>query len=177
MSNLFNGMVLLFLNFNINIGRSSIGLLPDFLGFIFIVNGVKELSNESEFFKKVNPYARNMTYFTLVLYILNFLGLRFGYTVSILQFIASILGLYVSYLCIKGIIDMEELNGWDLQGKSLYVSWVVLAVLSIITSTIGFLARFGAIILILGNFITIIVYLFHFNQAKRLYLDITNEYK
>jgi hypothetical protein len=70
MSSLFNGMVLLFLNFHINIGRSSIGLLPDFLGFIYIVKGAKELSNESEFFKKVNPYARNMTYFTLVLYIL-----------------------------------------------------------------------------------------------------------
>lgn len=174
MSNLFYGMVLLFLNFNINIGNSSIGLLPDFIGFIFIVNGVKELSDESEFFIKVNPYARNMTYFTLVLYILNLLGLKFGYAMTILQFIASVLGLYVSYLCIRGIRDMEDLHGWDLQGKSLYLSWQVLSVLFIITSTIGFLAGYGAIILIIANIITIIVYLFHFNQTKRLYLDVTN---
>lgn len=174
MNNLFIGMLLLFLNFNINIGNISIGLLPDFLGYIYILKGVKELSNESRFFSKVNPFARNMTYFTLVLYIFNLIGLKIGYVMFILGLISSLLGLYVAYLCVKGIRDMEELNGWELKGETLYKTWQVLAVLSILSSTIAFIAGIGAIFMLIGNIILIIVYLVSFNQTKKLYLDITN---
>lgn len=174
MNNLFIGMLLLFLNFNINIESISIGLFPDFLGYIYIMKGVKELSNESSFFLKVNPFARNMTYFTFVLYIFNLIGLKIGYVMTILGLISTLFGLYVAYLCIKGIRDMEVLNGWDLQGESLFKTWQVLAVFSIISSTIAFIAGIGAILIIIGNIILIIVYLVSFNHTKKLYLDITN---
>ncbi len=176
MSNLFIGMLLLFLNFNLNIGNISIGLIPDFLGYIFIVKGVVELSNESQLFVKVKPYASGMIYYSGALYIFNLLGLgaSLGFIWYILQLISVLMCLYITYFCVKGIKDMEELNGYDLHGETLYKSWIFLAVLSIISSSIAFLVGFGAIIIIIVNFIAIIMYLVNFNQTKKLYLDITN---
>ena len=40
MSSIFTGMLLVFLDFNINLGRSKIGLLPDFIGYIVMAGGL-----------------------------------------------------------------------------------------------------------------------------------------
>lgn len=43
MNHVFWGLLLIFLNFNITIDDSMIGILPDFAGFILIVLGLKSL--------------------------------------------------------------------------------------------------------------------------------------
>ena len=40
-------MLLVFLDFSINLGRIRIGLIPDFIGYIIMVKGLSELSDES----------------------------------------------------------------------------------------------------------------------------------
>lgn len=41
MSNIFVGLLLIFLDFDLNVGSSTIGLIPDFLGGIFLMDSVK----------------------------------------------------------------------------------------------------------------------------------------
>ena len=60
MSSIFTGMLLVFLDFNINLGRSKIGLLPDFIGYIVMAGGLAELQSESESFAKVKGFAKGM---------------------------------------------------------------------------------------------------------------------
>lgn len=48
MANLFWGAVFIFLNINLNLGHSQIGLLPEFVGYILLINWVKRIRKEEE---------------------------------------------------------------------------------------------------------------------------------
>jgi hypothetical protein len=55
MKNLFIGFIFVFLDFNLNISNSKIGLIPDFIGYLIIINGLMDMSEESTRFIKVMP--------------------------------------------------------------------------------------------------------------------------
>jgi len=75
-------MLLVFLDFNINLGRSKIGLLPDFIGYIVMAGGLAELQSESESFAKVKGFAKGMAVYSGILYLLDLLGFSFSLTSS-----------------------------------------------------------------------------------------------
>ena len=57
MRQIFWGMLFLFLDFNLNLGSSSIGLIPDFAGCIFLIRGLDALAGESVRFVQARPWA------------------------------------------------------------------------------------------------------------------------
>ena len=50
MNNIFIGFIFVFLDFNLDLGSSRIGLIPDFIGYVLIYQGLKELSGQSRRF-------------------------------------------------------------------------------------------------------------------------------
>jgi len=44
MSRIFTGFLFIFLDFNLNLGNSQIGLIPDFIGYIIMLGGLAEMS-------------------------------------------------------------------------------------------------------------------------------------
>ena len=57
MRNIFVGLLFIFLDFNLDFGTTRVGLIPDFIGYIMVFQGLKELIFLSEHFAKAKPFA------------------------------------------------------------------------------------------------------------------------
>ena len=68
MRNIFSGFILIFLDFNLNLGNSTIGLIPDFIGYFVMIGGLDQMVGESTIFTKVRPFVVGMAVYTGILY-------------------------------------------------------------------------------------------------------------
>lgn len=172
MKNLFIGLLLVYLEFNINIGTSAIGLFPDFLGYIFIIKGLTELADESERFFKLKTISTVMAVYSAILYVANLVGL--AATNSWLSFVFGIGGLiaslYISFNIVMGIKDIEQIHDYKLNSETLYSSWKLIAVFSFL-AYITIIFPGLAIVAMILNVIFIICFLAAFSKAKNLYYD------
>jgi len=75
MHKIFIGLILVFLDFNFDINTTRIGLIPDFLGYISILQGIKEMKSKSPFFSKIFPITNFALFFSILIYFLDLIGL------------------------------------------------------------------------------------------------------
>ena len=173
MSSIFTGMLLVFLNFNLDLGHTRIGLIPTFIGYIFFVRGLSELAEYSNRFTKVVPFAKGMAVFTGITYALDLFGFsaRLGTAVSfVLGLITTVISLYISYSIIMGIMDIEATRAQDLNSAQLLSTWKLLATFSLITYLL-LLVPAIAMISIIASFIIGIYYLYIFSKSKNLFAE------
>ena len=69
MKKLFWGFFFIYLNFNLNFNQHSLNVLPDFVGYILLLQGARILEDESEFFSRARPFATGMTIYSAILWI------------------------------------------------------------------------------------------------------------
>ena len=170
MSNIFIGMLLVFLDFNLNVGNSTIGLIPDFIGYFIMTKGIIELSSESSNFSKVIPIAKGMIIYAGSIYLMDLLGISYslGIITYILGLISTVASLYISYHVVIGIGDIERQTSKVLNAELLFRAWKVMAIFSVIMYLLIFiplLAIFG----VLTGLGVSIYYLVVFNRSKNLY--------
>ena len=171
MQRIFTGMLLVFLDFNLDFGASRLGLLPDFLGYIFMLRGLRELDGFSPQFGRITLYVRGMAVYWAVCYALDLFGLSSALGVIftfVLGLVSTLFSLYISYTIIRGIIEIEEGRLQDLSAAKLLSVWKIWAVLALLTYALLFLPGL-AMAAILGSFIAGIYYLYVFNQTKNLF--------
>lgn len=171
MNNIFYGMLFVFLDFNIQFGTTTVGLIPDFIGYILIVQGLAELTAGDDRFARVRPTAIGMAVYTGVLYAMDLFGISPAMPplfVFLLGLASKLVSLYVSYNIVMGVNDLETLLGQDLNGRSLYTAWTILAVLSLAVYMLLLIPALGAICLIAG-FVVAIVFLVALSRSKNLY--------
>jgi len=164
-------MLFVFLDFNFNSGSVSIGLIPDFLGYIIMINGLNELLEKGNRFSKAKSYANIMAIYTGILYVMDIVGISFAigrYVCFGLGLISTAISLYISYNIVIGIMDMEKDEGCELNSVSLYTNWKLLAVFSIATYIL-ILIPVLAILGMIGGFIVAICFLVSFSKSKNLY--------
>ncbi|MDD4113759.1 MAG: hypothetical protein PHC56_12135 [Herbinix sp.] len=172
MGNVFIGFILVFLDFNLDIGSSRIGLIPDFIGYIYILKGLEELDGESTFFMKVKPFVTGMAVYSGILYIMDLFGISvsLGLFTYVLAFVSIAISLYISYNIVMGVIDMEGKYNTTLNGERLKSTWTLLAVFNILT-IVSLLTPLLTIIGIILSFIATIIFLVDFNNSKKLYYN------
>ncbi len=177
MQNIFIGFILIFLDFNLNLGNSQIGLIPDFIGYIVMIKGLLEMAQESQLFMKVAPFAKGMAIYTGILYLMDLFGVSssLGALAYILGIASTIISLYISYYIVMGIKETEERHSAFLNGDSLKSMWTILAVLSIAVY-ITLLLPALAILCIIISFAVAIFFLVAFSKSKNLYYDMKNQY-
>ncbi len=166
------GFVFVFLDFDITHNISKIGLLPDFIGYIFLYKGLQELAKDSPLFKKMKPYTIGMAIYTGILYFCDLKGFTLylgGYSL-ILRVISFIFSLYISYKIIMGIIKIEEVNESDLNGDTLKRIWIQRTIFAVLTIMFVFIFKVYIILNVLTAALSI-YFLFEFKKAKRLYDD------
>ncbi len=173
MNNIFIGMLFVFLDFNLEFGATRVGLIPDFIGYILIVQGLTELTAGKDRFSRVRPVAIGMAVYTAVLYALDLFGMLLT-TEPLLAFFlglaSTILSLYVSYGVVMGINDLEAALEQDLNARSLYTAWTVLAVLSLAVYMLSLIPVLSLVCLIAGIVVGI-VFLVMLNKTKNLYYN------
>ena len=172
MSNIFIGLILVFLDFNLNLGNSTIGLIPDFIGYIIMIKGLEEMAPESVLFIKVKPFATGMAIYSVVLYIMDLLGISMslGALIYLLAIISTAISLYISYNIVMGVIDMEEKYNTALNGDTLKSTWKLCAIFNVL-SFVSLLIPLVAIVSIIVTLIVSIYFLVVFSKSKNLYYD------
>ena len=170
MNRIFIGMLFVFLNFNLDLGGGSrIGLIPTFLGYIYMLNGLAEIEELSPRFSKVMPWVKWMSIYMAFVYVMDVFGISTDLAMTfILSFASTILGLYISYNIIMGIKDIELEKIQDLGSGKLYSTWKLLAVFTILAHSMFFIADLS-IIAIMGSFMVGVYYLYVFSQTKRAF--------
>ena len=165
MGKIFGGFLLTFLEFNLTMGNCTLGLLPDFIGYLCILSGVVELADEGGSFKKVKPFVIGMAVYSTIIYILNFLGITSG--LWWLSIIATVCAFWISYQIIKGVSEIEERYHADLKSKTLNTTWLVM----VIVQAVSFLALWIPILGLLSivGVIASIVFLVMFFQSCKVY--------
>lgn len=172
MDKIFIGFILIFLDFDLNLGNSHIGLIPDFVGYIVMIKGLVEMDRESPVFMEVEPYATGMAVYTAILYLIDVFGvsMSLGLLSYILGITSTIISLYISHKIVMGVIDMERIYNTLFNGESLKSTWSILAVLNILIF-ISLLNPVIAIVCTIAAFIADICFLVAFNNSKNLYYD------
>lgn len=175
MHNIFIGLLLVFFDFSLNLGSMHIGLIPDFIGYIYIRKGIMELTEHSEWFSKINNITLGMAIYSGVIYCLDLLGISTSMNNAVITFILGIVStvvmLYITYGIVMGIKDMETGLGCDLNSSGLIMTWKIYAVCSVIIFFFYFIPGLN----ILGVIITFIVYIYFlyiFYTSKKSYESI-----
>ena len=167
---IFIGLVFLFLNFSITLGSCSIGLIPDFVGYIFLLRGCAQLEDKSSRFAQIRTPAIVMAIYTGVLYGLNLFGLpaNWGAVGWVLSLAAMAVTLWITYRIVQGVEDLESLSRRDLQSSHLKSLWTANAVLTGINYLISWVPVLS-LVGFLGNAVVSILFLVAFYQSKKVY--------
>lgn len=133
MAKFFWGFFLIYLHFNLSFNGHTLNILPPFVGYWLLYQGLTELDGESGLFRNIRPFAVGMAVYTGVLWCGDLLGVeQVGDWKTLLGVILSLLGtvvsLYVSWAIIQGVRDMENSRGVDLNGAGMQRAWWVLVI-------------------------------------------------
>lgn len=172
MQSIFLGMLFAFLDINIRLGDATVGLIPDFVGYILMIKGLEEMTRESPLFARARPWAIAMAVYTGVLYAMDFLALsvQLRFLSWVLSVAAVTVSLIISRWILRGILEVEANRRLDLQAEALETLWKPLAVVQLVSCAFGWFPLIGGICA-LAAFVMGICYLVAFNKTKNAYLD------
>lgn len=164
-------MAFVFLNIDLNIGGFGFGLFPSFLGYLFILKGLTELSGLSIRFYKMTPTVLLVGAYSAVMYFMELMGgLGTGWLNYVLILISINLSLFVSYNFIMGIQDIEVHRGQNLNFAQLFFAWKVLAIFAFMP-LVARIVPMPAILPVAAGLAVGIYFLFVLDRTRRsLYL-------
>lgn len=170
MGKILIGLCMVLLEFNINMETAVIGLIPDFIGYILLVIGLKEMASESSFFQKAIPLSAGMTIYSAICYLLDLFGIT-----GVNDLIIIILGIintasffYILYLIIRGIEEMQTKSGRNLYTDSLNNIWLALLILNAGAYLLIFIPILSLICIISSSVATIVL-VWYIYKAKEEY--------
>lgn len=170
MTRIFTGFLFIFLDFTLNLGQVRLELIPDFIGYIIMLNGLRGMSSESRAFIKARPFAVFMAFYTGIVWLFDLLGsaVSYGPLSFILGIVSIIISFYISGKIVAGVMEMEQHYCADFNGKSLNTAFIVLVITGIL-SYLLLLVPALAVICLLVSFVAAICFLVAFNRSKNSY--------
>ena len=180
MKKLFWGFFFIYLNFHLNLNQHSLNILPNFVGYLLLLQGMKQLEEESRFFQSGRPFAVGMAVYEAVLWVGAIFGVTSGgWFGTVLGLISTAVSLYISWLLVQGVLEMENKRGADLLGAQMYSRWKLLLVLQIIGGLLGLMANLanlsvlfvvaGAVVMV--TLVAVILYLLCWKRTMDAYED------
>ena len=173
MQNIFLGFLFEMLDFNLDIGASTIGLIPDFIGFWLLNKGMSELSTESDIFSRKSGLALILMACSLVIYVIDLLGLSLGLLGPIIGIAMTIAKLYLEYQVLMGMFELEEYNHTHLGADDCKTKWIFVMVMNLLNIVLIWIPFINIVCLIIA-FIMGIVFLVSVNTFKNNYLEVKN---
>lgn len=173
MQNIFLGFLFEMLDFNLDIGASTIGLIPDFIGFWLLNKGMSELSTESDIFSRKSGLALILMACSLVIYVIDLLGLSLGLLGPIIGIAMTIAKFYLEYQVLIGMFELEEYNHTHLGADDCKTKWIFVMVMNLLNIVLIWIPFINIVCLIIA-FIMGIVFLVSVNTFKNNYLEVKN---
>ena len=169
MTKIFAGFLFVFLNFNFTLNDTyAINLLPDFVGFILLYMGTRELLEESPRYTKAGPWLLGLTAYGIASWVINLLGFNGGWVISLLTLVAAGVTYYATWLVIKGFEDIEKNNSVEIAAAESMRSWKICAILNIVAVALSWVPVLS-VLLLLGMVVVTIMLLVSLNKTRKLY--------
>ncbi len=176
MTQIFWGYILVLFHFRIN----GFDLLPNFLGYILVCVGLTKLLGESKSFKKARPLGMIMAIYSAVIAMGDLAGVGFaGALFTALNLISVGMWIYLTYLIVLGVKDLELNTGTALRFHYLFIIWKIQAVLQVAVrgllltqnQTMANISVLLTAILLALN----VLFLVYFYRAKTMYALVSDE--
>ena len=165
------GLILVYLNCNIGLPNGgALNLLPPWIGFWLLFRGAGRLAQkESPLFEKTRVWSIVLGIYSLAMWLMTLLGAAPGGLVGwVLSMAVIVVQLYLLWLFLVAIDDMEQRRKVDLGGKRLRKGWVAMAICSVAVC-LTFQFSIIAVPVLLANIIATVVYLVFFFQTSTAY--------
>lgn len=174
------GFLLLFLDFNLNFGRMSLNVLPEFVGYYLLLQGANEMKRVSPRFEVSQPFMVGMIIYTAILWVGSLLGVSLGMVGMVLGLIATAVHFYIAWLLVKALRELEENREADLYGAVLHKRWKILLGLTAavhLLRLLGMVAPMDAVgmaaaVLVLADIIWAFLFVLGWNRAAGLWEDL-----
>lgn len=151
MRKLFFGFLLMFLSFDLEINGHSLDVLPDFAGYLLLLQGMREMESESRLFQSARPFAVGMAVYTAILWVGELLAVTGeGWLLELLNFIAMIVALYIAWVLIQAVQEMEGNRTADLNSRGMYRYWKGLAAVQVMAELLSLMANLANIGILVG---------------------------
>ncbi len=115
MKNLLIGLTLVLLDVSVFFNGHQIELLPDFVGFWFIAQNMKQLGRESRVFAKFADYAKGAAGGSLLIFIAKAVGTEIAWLNFVIDAAAVVLAFGCAWIILQGIHEFEVNRSQDLQ--------------------------------------------------------------
>jgi hypothetical protein len=171
MKKIFIGLIFIFFNFNITLGTSILPLLPDFIGYLLISLGAKEMIDASAKFDNVSAFSKLLTFVFGVFFVMDVMGISasmaqmtlfnwlFGLAVMVIE-------LYLLYLLTMAVLELKPRLSYPSEADRLYQIFKYHAISAAVASLfIIILPILGIIAMIITVFFAIL-YIVIFNRIK-----------
>lgn len=170
MNKLFFGFLLVFINFYLNVNGHSLNIFPEWAGYCLIYSGLNDLLGEGEHFPLAKPWCLGMAVYTAIVWAIDLIfgSAKLGIIGSLLSLVATLISLYVSYLILMGIADIEHNRGVDLGQEKLMKIWKIFVICILISSILLFMPAL-AVIAALVAVVAVIIFLIRFNNTRKAY--------
>ncbi len=167
MKNFFIGMIFIFLNFNLTFNGHIIGLLPGFVGYYFVLEGIKSFNGEIPAFEKIKQLCTIMIAVYAVVYALDLLAVNLGFLSVVIGFAMLAANLYMSFHLTEGFLYIEKTKLIDLGAADLREKWKLFCIM-MCASTVLIYVPLVNIIAVIANAVFSILFLVQFNKTKNL---------
>ena len=173
------GFLLIFLNFNLNFNRVSINVLPDFVGYYLLLQGMAQMKEENPRFAAPRPFTVGMVVYTAILWVGSVLGISGGILASALNLVALVVQFYIAWVLVAALRELETGYGADLYGAMLLKRWKILLGLNVVLQLIRLLALvtpvdavgMAAAVLVLADIVWAFLFILGWNRAANLWAE------
>ncbi len=175
MNDIFVGLILLFVNFNINLGALTVGLLPSFVGAYLIWKGARELSAESETMRELDMVLKVAIGVHAVIWVCNFFGAVYawGLLFWLLNVASQLMNLYILHQLTGGVEELEKIRCVDMRVEMLKRWWIAIFAFSVLNVFLG--RSFWSVLCTIGWFVALLGYLLCFRDGGRAYMTAVND--
>lgn len=109
MKKIFAGLIFILFNVHVTLGGYMIGLLPDFVGYLLVAAGLKEVWQEEGVFENLVPLALELAVFTGVVYLIRLLPMtRREGLLAVLGVLTTLCFLVMVYKIVGGVKALEK---------------------------------------------------------------------
>lgn len=179
MRKLFFGFLLMFLSFDLELNGHSLDVLPDFAGYILLLRGMEELEAESGLFAGARPFAVGMAVYTAILWVGELLAVtpESGWLTELLGLAAMVVALYIAWVLVQGVLDIQSRRGAALGGERVYQWWKGLVAVQAAAKVLHLLANLANLSIVvalaaglgIAAFVLNILYLVAWWQCVKAY--------
>lgn len=170
MKSIFLGFVFISLNFSITLGSMKIGLIPSFVGYYLLAQGMRELAQKSNTLGRNVAFSNVLMVISLISYIMDIFGasVNLGFLSTGIGIVMTIVKIYFEYQVITGLFEVESYHNASFGVANCKSKWVIATVVVLLQLVIIWISVLNLVGTIVA-FVVEIVFLIELNNVKNSY--------